>query len=123
MNYSKQTQLQFKGRLDPGYLVLRVSPEIAFRPRELLLPAGVEVAVSGQWHGLARLRGEYREVVPISEMAPCVPPSIFELHLRNLTGHPIEGSVFVNGLSPRDPRIGRRKIIGWLNVYQEADTA
>ena len=117
MNYSKQTQLQFKGRLDPGYLVLRVSPEAAFRPRALLVPPGIEVAVGGEWRGREGLQ------VSISEVAACMPPSIFELHFRNLTGHPIEGTVVVYGLSPRDKRIGRRKIIGWLNVYQEADTA
>jgi hypothetical protein len=44
-----------------------------------------------------------------------------ELHLRNLSGHPIDADLSVKGISPKT--VGRRKIVGWLNYYQKADTA
>lgn len=113
MNYLKPTELRFKGRLDPGYFVLRVKPDDFFRPVAVELPAGVEVSLGGQWKA---------DSGPISlrPMATYSPAQIFELHLRNLTGHSIDADLSVSGASPKS--VGRRKIVGWLDCYQQADT-
>jgi hypothetical protein len=113
-NYTRSTTLRFKGRLDRGYFVLRVMPDDFFRPLVVELPPGVEVSIGGQWKA---------DPHPISlrPMATCSPAQTFELHLRNLSGHPIDADLSVKGISPKT--VGRRKIVGWLNYYQEADTA
>lgn len=116
MNYQKQTELHFKGRIDPGYTALYCRPEIAIRPLVLELPPGVEVALSGEWKGDPHS-------ISIRQMAACHLGESFTLHVRNLTGHPVQGSVVVKGLSPKDKRLGRRKVVGWLQAYQQDDTA
>jgi hypothetical protein len=114
MNFTRQTRLVYTGRIDEGYLVLSAYPQEIFKPKTLEFPAGVEVALDGQW-------------VTFTESAPplALPRwdtvgvgSPVSLHIRNRIGHAIDGRVVMGGLTPKGG--GRAKIIGQFRLYVEA---